>query len=291
MFTKKLLRFLKFSFLILIVLYALASCTVLQWRASDTEIKTKFKELNIPTQISYFMVDSLDLKIRLQQVGTNPNNLNLILFHGSPSSLSAWDGYLTDTSLIKKANIIAIDRPGYGYSNFGDEMTSIDLQAKIMSGLIDAYKFDNIIAVGSSYGGPLAARLAFLNPKVKGVVMVSPAIDPKQEKKIWASRLTQWWPTRWLAPTGYRVAGDEKTVHAHELDLIKEDWKHLTIPVIHIHGDIDDIVPYGNIHFSEANFKNITIITTPNTGHEIAWARPELIMPHLTSLIDSLKQD
>ena len=111
MFAKKLLRFLKFSFLILIVLYALASCTVLQWRASDTEIKTKFKELNIPTQISYFMVDSLDLKIRLQQVGTNPNNLNLILFHGSPSSLSAWDGYLTDTSLLSLIHISEPTRP------------------------------------------------------------------------------------------------------------------------------------------------------------------------------------
>jgi len=267
-----------------------SSCTVLQWRASDNEILEKFNTLNIATEISYLKVDSLDLKIRVQQISSEENRINVVFFHGSPSSLSAWDKYLTDTTLAKKANLIAIDRPGYGYSNFGDEMVSIDQQAQLMSNLINVYNLKNIIAVGSSYGGPLAARLAILNKKVKAVIMISPAIDPEVEKKIWGSRLTQWWTTRWLVPTGYRVAGDEKTVHARELALLKNDWKTLDIPVVHIHGDIDDIVPYENIAFSQANFKDITIITTPNTGHEIAWAKPHLIIPHLTERIDSLEK-
>lgn len=264
------------------------SCTVLQWRSSDTEIKEHFEELRIPSRISYYKVDSLDLKIRIQHVEREPNTVNLLFFHGSPSSLSAWNGYLTDTVLAHKANMHAIDRPGYGYSNFGKEMTSIMQQAQIMSELIDTQGFTNIILIGSSYGGPLVAKIATLNDKVKGVVMISPAIDPKQEKKIWASRLTQWWPTRWLVPTGYRVAGDEKTVHARELALLEEDWPSLKIPVIHIHGDADAIVPYGNVDYTAKVFPYIKIITTPNTGHEIAWGRPELIKPHLFTLIDSL---
>jgi len=85
MSTKKVLRFFKFSLLLIILLYTVASCTVLQWRASDEEINTKFDALNIPTRISYFKVDSLDLKIRIQQVGSNPKNNNVIFFHGSPS--------------------------------------------------------------------------------------------------------------------------------------------------------------------------------------------------------------
>ena len=115
--------------------------------------------------------------------------------------------------------------------------------------------------------------------------MISPAIDPQQEKKIWASRFTQWWVTRWMVPTGYRVAGDEKTVHAQELALLDKDWGSLTIPVIHIHGDADDIVPYGNVDYTAKKIPNIEVITTPGTGHEIAWGRPELIMPHLLKLI------
>lgn len=262
-----------------ILLLSLSSCTVLQWRSNDAEIQVYFAKKEIPTEISYFEIDSMDLKIRVQHIKQSDAAINIIFFHGSPSSLSAWNGYLNDTAFAKEAIIHAVDRPGYGYSNFGDAMTSIDTQAKVMSALLDHYKLENVIAIGSSYGGPLAARLAYENPRVKGVVMISPAIDPNNEKKIWQSRFTQWWITRWLCPTGYRVAGDEKTVHAQELALIADDWNKVKVPVLHIHGDIDDIVPYENVNYTKDAFPNIEIITTPNTGHEIAWSRPELLKP------------
>ncbi|WP_290698591.1 alpha/beta hydrolase [Lacinutrix sp.] len=274
--------------LIFIVTMPVMSCTVWQWRSNDVEIKEYFDKKQISTDISYYDVDSLDLKIRVLQVKESRKDINLVFFHGSPSSLSAWNAYLNDSTFIKEANLYAIDRPGYGYSNFGEEMTSITKQAHIMSSLINAYKLENVIAIGSSYGGPLAARLAAINNNVKGVVIISPAIDPKQEKKIWGSRLTQWWITRWLVPTGYRVAGDEKTTHVRELQLLENDWKLVHVPVLHFHGNIDDIVPYGNVTYTEKQFSNIKIITTPETGHEIAWARSELIKPHIIELIKSI---
>ena len=277
----------------LIILFCgmFSSCTTLQWRSTDAEIKERYSALNMASEISYFAVDSLNLKIRLLQVAQAEKNVNLLFFHGSPSSLSAWKAYLQDTILINKAGLHAVDRPGYGYSNFGDAMPSIELQAEIMSALIDQYQLKNVIAVGSSYGGPLVARLAVLNPNIKAVVMISPAIDPKQEKKIWASRLTQWWLTRWLVPTGYRVAGDEKTVHAAELAKIEKDWDKVLVPVVHIHGDIDDIVPYGNVDYTAKKFSNIKIVTTPNTGHEVAWGRSDLVMPYLLELIAQLENN
>ncbi|WP_298510037.1 alpha/beta hydrolase [uncultured Kordia sp.] len=279
--------------LVSVVLICLSStsCTVLQWRKSDTEIKQTFNELNIATEISYFKVDSLDVNIRVQSVTSAEKNINLVFFHGSPSSLSAWEGYLADSSLREVANMHAIDRPGYGYSNFGDEMTSIQTQAQLMSALIHQKKWNNVIVVGASYGGPLAARIGFLNDQIEAIVMISPAIDPNNEKDIWASRFTQWKLTRWLVPTGYRVAGDEKVIHAQELASIVSDWKHIAIPVLHFHGDIDDIVPYENIYFSKEHFQNIEIISIPEKGHEIAWKNKELIIPHLLKLILQIQKE
>ncbi len=282
------MRFFKFALALLVVVYAVSSCTVLQWRASDVEIHEKFDGLEIPTRISYFQVDSLDLAVRVQQVERSDATSNVVFFHGSPSSLSAWDGYLTDSLLRTRSNLYAVDRPGYGYSNFGEEMPSIKQQTAVMSALIDDYDLEDVIVVGSSYGGPLAAHIASANPRIKGVIMVSPAIDPLLEKKIWGSRLTQWWITRWLVPTSYRVAGDEKTVHAAELQLIESDWESVNVPVLHIHGDMDDLVPYDNVHYTADKFESIRIITTPDTGHEIAWSRPELIIPHLVLLIEEI---
>lgn len=273
------------------VLLCFSSCTVLQWRSSDEEIYTTFAKANIPTSITYVRIDSLDLDVRIQSITKAQDNYNLVFLHGSPSSLSAWNGYLKDSTLHNQVNMHAIDRPGYGYSNFAEELTSIDVQAKVISHVIQERNLQNVITVGSSYGGPLAARVAIENDKVKGVIMISPAIDPLNEQRIWQSSFTQFWLTRWLVPTGYRVAGDEKTTHAKELAKIENDWSKVTVPVLHIHGDADDLVPYINVAYSKKVFSDIEIITTPDTGHEIAWARPDLIIPYIFEMIETIKSD
>lgn len=274
-----------------ILLIFLSSCTSLQYRYNDGEIRSAFAKANIPTTISYVEIDSLDLKIRVQSITQGNDSIHLVFLHGSPSSLSAWNRYLKDSTLYSSVSMHAIDRPGYGYSNFGDEMPSISLQAEVINTVINSKQLDNVIAIGSSYGGPLVARMAVSNPRIKGVIMISPAIDPENEQRIWQSDFTQFWLTRWLVPTGYRVAGDEKTVHAKELAMLEKNWPQLSIPVMHIHGDADDLVPYENVNYSKKVFSTIEIITIPNTGHEIAWSRPELIKPYIFSMIEKLKNN
>ncbi len=279
------------SILLLLICTFFTSCTVLQWRSSDKEIAHYFKQKGITSSISYFNVDSLNLKVRVQHVTTSTKPVNVVFFHGSPSSLSAWNGYFNDSLFLKQANMHAVDRPGYGYSNFGKPIISIKQQARVMSDLITHYKLKNVIVVGASYGGPLVSRIAIENPNVKGVVMISPAIDAKQEKKIWASRFTQWWLTRWLVPTAYRVAGDEKTTHAKALQAIENDWSKVSVPVLHIHGNADDLVPYGNTTYTKAQFKDLKVITIPDAGHEISWSKPELVKPHIISLIHQVLEN
>lgn len=245
---------------------------------------------DLPTTISYIHIDSLDLNIRVQSVTQGVENYNLLFLHGSPSSLTAWQAYLKDSLLHGTVNLHAVDRPGYGYSNFGKQMTAIDTQTKVISEVIDQLNLENVIAVGTSYGGPVAARLPIENNQIKAVVMVSPAIDPDHEKRVWQSDFTQWWLTRWLVPTGYRVAGDEKTVHAQELASIQNDWSKVNVPVMHIHGDRDELVPYINVVYSKAVFSNVEVITIPNLGHEIAWKRPDLVIPYLLEMVERLKK-
>lgn len=279
---------LKSIFFGFILIASFSACKGLQYRETTEEIKQRHLQLKVPTTLSRYEATNIKRAIRVQEVTLSENDVNILFLHGSPSSLTAWRGYMIDPTLVEKANLYAVDRPGYGYSGFGEALTSIKTQAQVLSSFIEAYKLKNVIVVGASYGGPLAARIAVINPNVKAVIMISPAIDPEQEKKIWASRLTQWWLTRWLVPTGYRVAGDEKTTHAEELKKIEADWVRLTTPVIHIHGNEDDVVPYGNVNFSKKVFSNIKTITIPNAGHEIAWKRSELVKPEIVDIISQL---
>ena len=76
-----------------------SSCTFLQWRETDEELQQKFKESQIDSEISYFKVDSLNLNTRILSVASNEKKINQVFLHGSPSSLSAWQGYyLTNNS-------------------------------------------------------------------------------------------------------------------------------------------------------------------------------------------------
>jgi len=281
----------KNAFLICLTALIFSSCTRLQWRSSDAEISTAFAAAQINSRVAYVEIDSLDLKVRIQTVSQGVSDINLVFLHGSPSSLSAWNKYFKDSLLRSKATLHGVDRPGYGYSNFGDVITSIDTQAKVISAVIDEYKLENVVTIGSSYGGPVAARVAVENKRVKGVIMISPAIDPENEQRIWQSDFTQFWLTRWLVPTGYRMAGDEKTTHAAELEKIVDGWSTVSIPVMHIHGDKDDLVPYENIAYSKRVFSDIEVFTTPDTGHEIAWSRPDLIMPYILMMIERVKSN
>ena len=281
-------RSIRFLIVIGIAIASLSSCTVLQYRASDTKIISQYEEKGIKTEFVYFKIDSLDRTLRMQKVEREGNSKNIVFIHGSPSSSLAWMDFLPDSTLIEKANLYAIDRPGYGYSDFGDEIQSIKLQSLLINEFLNELDLKNIILVGSSYGGPIAARMAVLNDNIDGVIMISAAIDPTIENDIWASRFTQWKLTRWLVPTGYRVAGDEKTVHAAELETLEADWAQVTIPILHLHGDADDIVPVENLQYTDNAFAKAETKTFPNVGHELAWKDARIIKDEILQFLNAI---
>jgi pimeloyl-ACP methyl ester carboxylesterase len=60
----------------------------------------------------------------------------LFFVHGSPGSWDAYKQFLEDSDLLKKFRIVSIDRPGFGYSQFGDAM-NLENQSRIIYPLID----------------------------------------------------------------------------------------------------------------------------------------------------------
>ncbi|MCB0392274.1 MAG: alpha/beta hydrolase [Bdellovibrionales bacterium] len=80
----------------------------------------------------------------------------LILLHGAPGSLDDWKFIIP--FLSDKFEVHAIDRPGYGGSL---AVPSGNLEKNILaiSEYIKKHKLQNIIVVGHSYGGSVAARL------------------------------------------------------------------------------------------------------------------------------------
>src|SRR5687768_6432386 len=100
----------------------------------------------------------------------------LALFvHGSPGSLSAFIDFLADTALLSKTLLITADRPGFGYSNFGNAEPSLKKQGETLKPLLEMYRNNRpLILIGHSLGGPLIAKMAIDYPDlVDGLIIVA----------------------------------------------------------------------------------------------------------------------
>lgn len=212
----------------------------------------------------------------------------LFFLHGSPGSWDAYKTYLSDINLQKKYRLIAIDRPGFGYSNFG-ESEDLNTQANLILQFIQSKNNNQpITLIGHSMGGPVAIKLATKNPKLfKNLVIIAGAIDPKAENpENWRPILISK-PIRYLIPGAFRISNDELWWLKDDLKTMKSQLHKIISNVVIIHGTEDSLVPYSNVVFMEKEFvnaKNIETISIEKADHFIPWTHYEIIKKSLLNL-------
>src|SRR5207248_2353903 len=146
-----------------VIVFFIVACFVfdhyVQFRRSDEELKFFFSKNNIPGKIGYYT--SHGRKLRYVTIGSD--SLPTLLFiHGSPASMSLYRGRFVDKTILRTFRVLAVDRPGYGYSGFGHPEPSIQKQSEMIRPILDSlFKAKHpIIVVGGSFGAPIACRLA-----------------------------------------------------------------------------------------------------------------------------------
>ena len=144
----------------------------------------------------------------------------LIFVHGSPGSWNAFIDYFKNTRLTDAFDIIAVDRPGFGASDYGWPEVSLKNQVEYIKDAVGGL-YNYQIWIGHSLGGPVVARMAMDFPnEVEGLVLLAPSIDPELEKKEW---YRSWFQTRLVSammPTGFRVSNEEILPLKSELRLM-----------------------------------------------------------------------
>lgn len=212
----------------------------------------------------------------------------LLFLHGSPGSWDAYKKYLSDQELQKKYRLIAIDRPGFGYSNF-NEAANLNKQANlILPFIISKNNGQPITLIGHSMGGPVAVKLATKNPNLfKNIVILAGAIDPKAETPEEWRPILMAKPIRYLIPGAFRPSNDELWWLKEDLIDMKFQLYKIKSNVIIIHGTEDSLVPYSNVVFMEKAFKNaqkIETISIDKADHFIPWTHYEIIKKSLIGL-------
>lgn len=264
--------------------------TAAEMRISDRAYAFKLKDNIFQYKASVHYQETKERTLRYLEIGAD--HLPLIVFiHGAPSSSGFWKHLLRDSALLANAKLLAVDRPGYGYSGYGKPVTSVKKQAAMIAQILKKKRAQHqrIVVHGSSYGGTVAARLAMDFPElVDGLLLQSASVKTGAEKTYNISYPTHHWSLRWAVPGALRTANAEKLSHHLALDKMRDGWKNIRAATIVLHGEADGLIYPDNAFFSFDQIKNAAykdIRFFADRKHDLLWTKTEVLKSSLLKLV------
>lgn len=241
-------------------------------RWTDNKAYRVFQSKDVPLNIHDTILAGRHIHYAVSGSDSLPT---LIFIHGSPGSWMNYMKFMWDSSMRSKFRIVAFDRPGFGFSDFGQAMhlqEQSDLILKVIKSLKNSKP---IYLCGHSLGGPVVIKLAALDPNLfRTVIVVAGSIDANLEKKENWRHIMDFGPLHYLLPGAFAPSNKELLYLKDDLKLLKEDFKLVTCNVKFLHGNKDTWVPIENVGFGIKNLlnaKSITSDTIFGADHQIPW--------------------
>jgi pimeloyl-ACP methyl ester carboxylesterase len=265
---------------------------VLELRMTDEAARRITKDNGHGFELKATYYEANGKQMRYLEIGCDTLPMMMML-HGSPSSSMSWQALLRDSVLLSKAYLVAVDRPGYGFSSFGDIQTSIVKQAEMIAPILKEKRkiFNKILVVGSSYGGPVAVRLAMEYPDlVDGIMLQSSSMEPGAEKIYDITYPTSKPPLKYMIPTVFRNANAEKLAHKDALLEIDNDWHKVKSKVTIFHGKKDNLIYFSNALYAQSkliNAESVNLVAVEDGEHGMLWSKTELVKK---TMINALKE-
>lgn len=217
----------------------------------------------------------LDARISFLRAG-NPGGPRVVLVHGTPGSATGWADYLTAPPA--GADVVALDRPGFGASAPNGAVPSLAAQAAAVIALVPT-DGRPVVLLGHSLGAPIvawaAAQLAAEQPeRAVSIVMLAGSLDPAQERVHALQHVGAWAPVQWLLPRVIRNANAELMALKPELEALGTILPSVKAKVVIVHGTADDLVPVANVAYMQERFNGARCISTvllEGQNHFLPW--------------------
>lgn len=271
--------------LLLLFIWVIVGQSCMKFRISDEQAIEKFSKAGVSLGIHRLSVNHRILHYTKTGNDTFPT---IVFIHGSPGAWDAFERFMSDSLLLSRYRMISVDRPGFGYSNFGDALNLQD-QSMIINALFSREGNGRpVYLVGHSLGGPLIVQMALDKPGYfDALVILAGSIDPKQENPERWRPLLMNNPLKFLVPGAMRPSNDELWYLKKDLKILAPQMSQVTARVYVVHGDKDILVPYANLNFAAKSFtgaKSLDTLTISGANHFIPWSHYRVVRSVLLKL-------
>ena len=281
-------KIMKRSFLItgaFLLVWLIVAQGCMKFRISDAAAKENFKKEGVSLTTATVKVNHANLHYAKTGNDTLPT---IIFIHGSPGSWDAFAQYMKDKDLLQKYRMISIDRPGFGYSDFG-EARHLEEQSKLISPLFALWQNHKpMYLVGHSLGGPMIIQLNADNPGLfDGLVLLAGSVDPAEEKKESWRYILDEGVFKYFVPGAMRPSNTELKYFKKDVYDLQDKFSQVKCKVFLVHGIKDPLVPVGNSIYAKKkliNAASVNLTLIPDANHFIPWTKYDTIKKILLEL-------
>lgn len=270
---------------LLLPVWLICSSFLFKMRESDCDAIAEFSKIGV--NLTFATIRIGDVNIHYAKTG-NDSLPTLFFIHGTPGSWSAFKRYLKDTDLLRHFRMIAIDRPGFGYSSFGHGFHLYEQSALIYHVVEQEKNGKPLHLIGHSLGGPIVVKLAQEHPNAyTSLTILSGSISPYDEPKEKWRRFFASGPLQYFFPGAFRTCNTEIWYYKKDLFVMDKHYDTLRMPVMFIHGDKDPLVTVKNVYYGMDKLainNNAKMIIIPGANHFIPWEHYDIIKRHLLTL-------
>ena len=244
---------------------------------------------------SRVVTDSFGHTLRCYELKQPDAEWNIVFIHGTPATAAVFGEQFRHP--FPRANLVALDRPGFGASGPDRRRPSLEDQANAIGALLTNEPTRRTILVGHSYGAPVAllAALKFTN-EVAGVVLIGGSVDPAQERTYAIQRFADWPLVSWLVPRSLRQCNRELLTLRGDLVRLQPQLSALAVPVVMLQGGKDRQVPVANVDYLRAQLAAagktnlFDQLVFPDYNHFIPWEHPDAVEAAIRMVTDRLSR-
>ena len=220
----------------------------------------------------------------------------IVFHHGWPLSADDWDNQML-FFLAEGFRVIAIDRRGHGRSDQVSEGHDMDHYAADVSAVVEHLDLHNAVHVGHSTGGGQVARYVARYGQPQGRVAKAVLISAqfyldvasgpfygfnRDGAEVSQGTIQNWWRQGMIGSAKAHYEGIKAFSETDQT----EDLKSITLPVLVMQGDDDQVVPYKNAAILQDQLlPNSQLIIYPGFPHGMHTSHADTINADLLAFI------